>query len=353
MKRDIEDQAADWVARRNGGLTVDEQAALSAWLAQDPRHREALETMERMWGQLTAPRRQGRADVVYREVERLGRRQARHRGRLIAWCSLGAAAAVLLLLGSVGNLGSVFSENAPAASLAVSLPPLRTLADGSKVALRADAAIEVDFSTGTRRVRLTRGEALFTVARDPSRPFIVQAGAVEVRAVGTEFSVAQSAGATTVYVTEGRIAVSAEAPAPVAGPSDGTAPSGSASSASVRSAVSPVLYAAAGERVVIPAPGSANAAPVVVRVSGSELASALAWRGQRLEFSEVPLGEAVRMVNRGRTVPIVLADPALGQRTLTGVWWADDGDGFVRLLEQGFDLKAERDGKVVRLHPRQ
>jgi transmembrane sensor len=158
---------------------------------------------------------------------------------------------------------------------------------------------------------------------------------VEVRAVGTEFSVAQAAGVTAVYVTEGRIAVT-----PV-GTTLESAPA----------APSPIC-AVAGERVLVPAAGPAGAQPSVTRLSDSEMASALAWRGERLELSEVPLAEAVRMINRRRTVPIVLADADLGRRTVTGVLWADDGDGFVRLLEQGFDLSAERDGKVVRLRAR-
>ena len=344
MKRSIEDVAADWVARRNGGMRADEQAELTAWLAEDPRHREAFAVMERMWGRLTAPRRQGTADAVYHEVERLGRRHARSRTRFLAWCALGAAAAVLLVLGVVGHLDARWTERTPAASIAVTLPPLRTLADGSKVALRGDAAIEVDFRPGARRVRLTRGEALFTVAHDASRPFIVQSGPVAVRAVGTEFSVAQSAAATTVYVTEGRIAVSTDP----AGPNARLA----APDASAASAPLPVLYAGAGERVIVPAGADLGAAAVVSRVSGPEIASALAWRGQRLEFSDVPLAEAIRVVNRSRAQPIELADREIGQRTITGVWWADGGEGFVRMLEQGFDLQAEYEGHVVRLRPR-
>jgi transmembrane sensor len=329
MSRGIEAQAADWIARRNGGLNAAEQAELAAWLAQDSRHAEALAIMEQTWSQLNAPRRRGQAEWVWHDVETLRRR--RSRGRRLAWTSFGAAAALAVMV-AVRTLSPIAPEAAPAA---VNLPAIRALADGSKVALRAGAAIEVDFTAESRRVRLVRGEAMFSVAHDPARPFVVRSGNVEVRAVGTEFSVAQATDATAVYVTEGRVAV--------------TQVSGALESAP--EAPSPI-YAIAGERVLVPALGPAGAQPTVTRLSDPEIASALAWRGARLELSEVSLAEAVRMINRGREVPIVLADPEIGRRTITGVLWADDGDGFVRLLEQGFDLSAERDGKVVRLRAR-
>jgi transmembrane sensor len=325
MNDRIEAEAAEWIARRNGGLSPTEQTEFAAWVAKDARHREAIALMELTWSQLNAPRRFGEADRAWTEIERHRRRRSRrHR---ITWSALGMAAAVAVMI-AVGTGSPVHPEGTPAA---LHLPDLRALADGSKVALRVGADIEVDFSPDARHVRLVRGEAMFSVAHDSGRPFVVHAGNVMVRAVGTEFSVAYSTRATTVYVTEGRIAVTQ---------------TGSADAAL------PVLYASAGERVILPAAGTNGPAPAVTRVRETEIASALAWRGQRLEFSDLPLAEAVRMINRGRDVQLVLADPDIGRRTITGVLWADDGDGFVRLLEQGFDLSAERDGNVVRLRPR-
>lgn len=325
MKRRIEAQAADWIARRNGGLCPAEQAEYAAWVAADPRHQEAITVMERTWCQLNAPRRLGESERVWNEIETHRRRRSRR--HQITWSTLGVAAAIVVMI-AVGTVRPVVPEEKPAAS---SLPAIRVLADGSKVALRAGAAIEVDFSPDARHVRLVRGEAIFSVARDPSRPFVVDSGNVKVRAVGTEFSVARSLRATTVYVTQGRIAVTQT------GSGD---------------AALPDLYASAGERVIVPAAATNAPAPVVTRVRDTELAAALAWRGERLEFADVPLADAVQMINRGREVELVLADPEIGRRTITGVLWADDAEGFVRLLEQGFDLRAERDGNVVRLRAR-
>ncbi|MGH7956227.1 MAG: FecR family protein [Opitutaceae bacterium] len=114
----------------------------------------------------------------------------------------------------------------------------QTLADGSVVELNAGADILVDFSPARRSVRLVRSEAHFAVATDATRPFVVSAGGVEVRAVGTEFAVRFGSQEIAVLVTEGQVAVARTA-APA--PADAVLPT----------PTEPVLVAAGG-RVVIP-----------------------------------------------------------------------------------------------------
>lgn len=310
--------AAAWQARRNGGFSAADEFAFAQWLEADPAHRQAWEETEATWALLNAPRETGAADAVWAELA--ARRRDRRRRRFAVFSALGAAAVLVLWAGPrlLPERSSV-----PLAA-AAARPTIRTLADGSKIALRPGAEIAVDFQPGRRGVRLLRGEALFTVAKDATRPFVVATGDVDVRAVGTEFLVRGDAETVTVIVTEGRIAVGRGADE---------------------------LLAGAGERVVVPrrerpAPARVDA------VAAPDLAAALAWRGERLEFSDTPLAEALAAVNRRAAVPLALADPALGQRRITGVLWADDSEGFVRLLEAGFDLVAERDGAGLRLRER-
>src|SRR6185312_8533669 len=96
---------------------------------------------------------------------------------------------------------------ARADSIVISQPERKTLVDGSVVELRDTAEIAVDYAGPLRRVTLRRGEALFQVAKNPARPFVVKAGGLEVRAVGTAFSVQIDGAAVDVLVTEGRVSV--------------------------------------------------------------------------------------------------------------------------------------------------
>jgi ferric-dicitrate binding protein FerR (iron transport regulator) len=94
-----------------------------------------------------------------------------------------------------------------AGSTVVRRPDVQKLPDGTRVELNAGTEFVVEFTPGVRAVRLVRGEALFAVPKNPARPFVVGAGAVSVRAVGTAFAVRHGAAVVGVLVTEGRIAV--------------------------------------------------------------------------------------------------------------------------------------------------
>ncbi|MGN5953052.1 FecR family protein [Sphingobacterium lactis] len=82
------------------------------------------------------------------------------------------------------------------------------LSDGSKVWLNSESELEylASFSTKERRVKL-KGEGYFEVAKDANRPFIVETDLMEVRAVGTAFSVKSYTEEPKVILTEGKIEV--------------------------------------------------------------------------------------------------------------------------------------------------
>jgi transmembrane sensor len=79
------------------------------------------------------------------------------------------------------------------------------LMDGSTVELNARSKVEVRLTERRRDVALIEGQALFHVAKDKLRPFVVRAGEAEVRAVGTEFDVYKKQAETVVTVVEGRV----------------------------------------------------------------------------------------------------------------------------------------------------
>ena len=82
-------------------------------------------------------------------------------------------------------------------------------------------------------------------------------------------------------------------------------------------------------------------------VSTSEMAAALAWRDNRIEFADTPLSDAVRLFNRRNRIQLAIESPSLVQRSITGVFWADDPEGFVRLLESAFPINSKRTGDSI------
>jgi transmembrane sensor len=331
----IEELAADWLARRESGLSIDEQAEFSRWLMADPRHARSVERIEASWRRLQQPRFSGQAQEVIRAVQlRVERRQKRRRRMLLGSLGtvLAAAAAVAVAL-LPARLDPARPE--PLAPSVALRPERQILADGSVVELNAGAEVNVDFSTDRRAVRLLRGQAHFTVAKDTRRPFLVQAGTVAVRAVGTIFTVELAPQTVEVLVTEGRVAVeqstAAATPSPAANPSPTDTSSASA-----------VTYVDAGTQLSVPT-AARPAAPLRGRlVTAAQSQAMLAWRGMRVEFSGTPLAEIVALFNRRNRVQLELGAAELGTIHISGIFWADDPEGFSRLLEASAGVRADR-----------
>jgi transmembrane sensor len=347
----ISEAAARWTARRDGGLSAVEQAEFDAWCAADPRHAAALKRFSQAWSALDPSPRASTADQVVLE---LGRRRQRRRRRALA---VSGVFALLLTALAVSRLperaSATFARPAVAATPGVLvIPETRTLPDGSVVELKRGAEITVEFSPELRRVVLVRGEAHFRVAKNPQRPFAVDAGRVHVRAVGTAFAVQREDRQIEVLVTEGKIAIDRPIPAERAAISDSASvTSGPQTSAPT---LATVATATAGERVVFSHGASAEEPMAQVStVTAGEVAERLAWREPRVEFSDTPLSDAVATMNRaaaqGAGLRIVLDGSAAGlsHEPITGLFRADNTEAFVRMLELSLPLQAERRGREI------
>jgi len=274
-------------------------------------------------------RAQGLGDAVARAVAvRVARRRRRR------WAAAGTLA-VLVLVAGLWRAGSIGWPGRAETAL-VLRPAQRTLPDGTIVELRDGAEIAIAYDAAFRRVTLVRGEAHFAVTKNRMRPFVVTAGRVEVRAVGTAFSVQLAPAHVAVLVTEGRVAVERHAAA--GGPD---------------LALPPAALVDAGRQLVVSTkvesgPRAVDAPQVL---AAPQLAERLAWRMPRLEFSGTSLAEVVALFNRHGHLRLVLADDSLAELKLSGVLRADNGDALLRVLATEFGIEAERrDDGEIRLH---
>lgn len=337
--RQIEELASQWLARRDGAEWSDrDQAELQAWLGQSTAHVVAFVRLEAAWkqakrlkalsngvppGEVPAPK-QWQLARFFDPGERLEQRSqtpARGRGRLL----MQMAASVLLAV--VGALVWYVSTVRPDHSTPVGGVASVPMSDGSKVTLNTDSQIRIAVTDTERRVELQRGEAFFEVAKDPGRPFVVTAGDKRVIAVGTAFSVRRNGNDVQVAITEGRVRIEdANERQPVKGAFD--------------------------EKLLTLAAGSvARATDDGVLVQDKpipDIESDLSWRTGYLIFRDVALADAVAEFNRYTDRKIVIDDPAVATIRLSGKFRSTQFDAFVRLLEQGFPVRAERtDDRIV------
>jgi transmembrane sensor len=275
------------------------------------------------------PRRAGATEEILAELNaRVQRRAPRRRLAFAAVAAAGVLAAGLLWQRS---LVPAFSRNS-VMSIVVVAAAHQTLPDGSTVDLKDGAEIGIAYTPEVRAVTLRHGTARFQVAKNKSRPFVVTAGNVAVRAVGTAFCVGLESKSIEVIVTEGRVTVAQTAPAQPTF----SQPSGPLGSALV----------GAGEHVVVE--GELDAIrPLVFAVApleSQDLAEKLNWLSPRLEFTGTPLEMVVMTFNQHNRRQLVLGDPDLRGLRLSGILRSNNIPALLRMLEANFQIAAEDRG---------
>jgi len=333
---EIEAIAAAWVLRIDSGLDSAGDGELARWRAADPRHESALSRLTGTWEVFDRAEQKGLTCAIITQLEKRAREQ-RTRRKGIAALAGGVTALVLL---AFWPRTSFVGEVASAAQMAKAFESIQKLPDGTIVELNDGAAITVQYEPAIRRVHLVQGEALFRVQKDPARPFLVLAGGIEVRAVGTAFNIQLGTDAVEVLVTEGKVRVGDA----IKGTSLLPPPQYPADTSTFVAQTEGVLVA--GERVIVDLVASDS--PPVVQVASlasADIEQRLAWRIPRLEFNGMKLDQAVEQINRYNRLQIILGDPAIGRLRISGVFRSDNPDGFVRIVEATFGLRSERTGE--------
>ena len=197
-----------------------------------------------------------------------------------------------------------------------------TLNDGSRIALNTDTRVDVRFDEDRRYITLDRGEAMFEVAHDADRPFVVIAGDTRVQALGTVFMVRRSRDAVVVTLIKGEVAVSHEDERS----SDG--------------ATAPMLLQP-GERLTEPQAGP-------TRIEPTSVEAATAWRRGQTIFEDTPLGSAVTELNRYGGPQVVIEDPRVAALPISGVFTTNAPD-FAQAVADLHDLEVDREGNTLRL----
>lgn len=357
----IEEAAAVWLAKRDGGTWTDaDDTEFTQWLHASTANRVAYIRLDAAWQRANRLKALG-AGVRSGDVPRPGEwRHSAFSERLHAPASLPAhslsvideqegpadpggeassavpdkarrvrflSLAASVLIATMVSVGWYLwpagaSYRTPVGGLAA-VP----MSDGSRITLNTDSEIRVAVTQTERRVELAQGEAFFEVAKDPARPFIVKAGDKRIIAIGTKFSVRRDegrSGEVLVVVTEGRVRVESTAPR-------------------LASTTVPPTEVSAG-RIA----RSGDAGVLIQEKPLAETEEILSWRSGYLIFRDITLADAVAEFNRYNTTKIVIEDAAVAGIRIGGNFRSTNVAAFVRLLEDGFPIRVEqRDHRIV------
>lgn len=305
-------EATEWFARLNKlDVPLAEMQAWKLWL-DGPGNKAAYDEVDAFWRKSEALKDD--PEIKAAVASALGRAAPtapapRRRGFAAA-----------LAVGVVAAIAGGYALWAPKVySTGVGEQRTIQLADGSTVVLDTDSQVAVRLTGARRDIRLGRGQALFDVAHDGRRPFVVTAGATSVTALGTRFDVRREASGATVTLVRGSVEVR----------------QGSAAEAPQVWRLTP------GQRVATQA-----SAP---RPSPVDVDTATSWASGRLVFHAVPLRAAVAEFNRYERQKIEVADGPVGDELISGVFALGDSETFVGSVADLHDLavvRSDKDGTI-------
>lgn len=284
-----DDQAVEWLVHLHSGHADGRaRAAYHAWRKADPAHEQAARAAETLWLSLghTGAARHHRAARRVWSVRPMA-------------AALAAAMAFLAVLWSwppAGDYRTTVGERREVA-----------LSDGSRVSLNTDTVLDVRFTEGERRVELRRGEAVFQVAKDSRRPFLVVSQGVVAQALGTVYGVRRVDDLTRVAVLEGVVKVSG----------GGTA-----------------LTLTAGQKTSLGDDGGGVA-------QSGDVAAETAWLRGKLIVNNMPLGQVMRQLGRHRQ-GLILVTGDVRDMPVSAVLDLDDDDALYAALEGAFGVKVSR-----------
>jgi transmembrane sensor len=244
--------------------------------------------------------------------------------RIVTWKTIAVTVAIVLLAAIATFL---FMGTRGRNSLTVTVVPYSTLRtqlkseqfpDGSQLDLDADSIVVGRFGAAGRQVQLQRGRAMFTVAADRARPFVVTAAGRSIIAVGTRFDVDMLDSGLTVTLLEGHVVIESKQP-------------------------SQPLVLEPGQQYV------ERRGKVVVRTMGEAAENAAAWRSGLAFFDDQPLADVVQIMNRYSLQDIVVRDPAVAALRISGQFRAGDASGFAAKLASAYSLKVVNTGGRIEL----
>jgi transmembrane sensor len=368
LNNQIYEEASEWfVECRAGDLDDKTRKAFDTWLRKSPEHMSAYLELSAIWneGRLLDPQGKFDQNTLIAEavadhdnvIDWSGTRndfdvpaaalapapaQREHR-RFSRWRF--AAIAASLALAATAALFYVQTLQAPTYATAIGEQRSLALMDGSTVELNSRSKLVVRYTAQGRNVELLQGQALFRVAKDASRPFIVKTGATLVRAVGTEFDVYQKRDGTVVTVVEGRVAIVTDHALPW--PDAATSATDESRRSNLEFPTVPKgqignILVAAGEQLTV--------TPKLIQIAEHpNIATATAWTQRQLVFESASLADVADEFNRYNDRQLIVADPKLETFHVSGVFSSTDPASLIRFLRARPELKILETESQIRI----
>lgn len=339
-KQSIQDEAAQWVVKLDGGSLSDtERESLVAWL-KNPSHKKEFLELANIWGNLDVLREiaeivtvdNSRDDALaVTNVEHLVQAKPQRQNRLgyyavAASFTMMSIAFLMQLYQHVDNSSALVTEHSYATKIGEQRDIV--LDDGSQLKLNTNSIVKVNFSAEQRAIYLQQGEVNFSVVKDKSRPFVVYVGKGSVTAVGTVFDIRFQQGIADVLVTEGVVKVAASATSNIT----------TSDTLQVSKNSSLIASLAAGQKARF----DAQKISELGDIESTEIERKLSWQSGMLSFADTPLRDVINEVSHYTNTRIVIDDADVASIPVGGYFKAGEIDSMLEVLQLSFGIKVTR-----------
>lgn len=317
--------AADWLVRLHDA-PGDEALAVAwlQWCEEDPRNLQEFQSAQLVWHAASPS-----APTPMAELTQIPPQVVERHGSRRTWFALAATVLIAIGIGSFALLRTHHDELLQSYETPIAGTGSSVLPDGSRVELGADSRITTRYTASQRFVSVDAGEAYFLVAKDPGRPFLVDAGGMQVTAVGTAFNVRRNSDRVVIAVSEGRVQLDSRETA-----GDLT---------TLKSARTPLL---AGQQAVY---NSGSRTVTIAQISAMDVAS---WRNGVLKYMHEPLGSVAEDLSRYHNKRIIISDARLSAMPFTGTVFSSRIGDALKAFESVFPLQVQERGDAIELVPR-
>ena len=329
------EQASDWIAKLDKGLSKDEKSALQLWLAKTPEHTSALLEVAQLWDKMDDLSRL--SDLFPQTVI--------EKKKTVSWITTIAASVVIALSIGFYQAGYNILPFGPDASspiiamqksfqTGIGESNTINLPDSSKMVLNTNSFVQVKYTDEARIIDLQRGEIHIDVAHDSSRPLSVIAGGKVIQAVGTAFNVEVRNEMVELIVTDGKVLVAQKESKSEFDDIE----------AMVKKLPKSSMAISKGEKVDLDLTGKTQ--EKVTKVDAVDIAASLSWRQGNLIFRNESLAEAMAEISRYTDIEFELSDDhQLRGVKVAGMFKTGDVSGLLDVLTRNFNIDYEKVGQ--------
>jgi len=358
IRKKISREAEEWFVKlQSGPVTKPDLESLNVWLKQDPAHKKEIDRWCTIWEGAAALKNEPEIQEILAQSQTPAadspetvQKQRRHKTRMPA-LKFAIAASVVLIVGGIWlkQFGAIAEKTYRTAT---GIQKSIYLADGSTIELDTESVVTTKFSNELRTVKLSQGRALFTVAHDPERAFVVSSGKIKIRALGTVFNVyKKKTGTVSIAVTEGRIKVSrvngahpGETAPGIATTEkqNGTLNKETGPNADTQNLLTERILVS-GQKLVV------DEQDAVYNIQPIDKDRVNAWRDGRLYFRARPLIEVIDETNRYMETKMEIADPDLENLKVSLNFFVSHRNDFLSTLEKTFPIvsRTSRTGRIL------